>query len=177
MAYKNKEDQKAYGEKYRDDHKEENKKYMEKWREDNPEYDKKRRQNNKEKLRKAGREYHKNNRDKCNKAAKKYKKRVRDTVLKMISGGNPHCVRCGCDDKRLLEINHKDGGGSKENQGGKKAQQFYWDIYMKRRKTDDLELLCRICNARHYLELKYGELPYKIFYNRKENENEESDNC
>lgn len=26
----------------------------------------------------------------------------------------PLCARCGCDDLRLLEANHRDGGGSRE---------------------------------------------------------------
>ena len=183
MAYKSKEDQKAYSKKYRAEHREQNIQYQKKWRENNPEYSKNYRQrnieksriygreyykNNSEKRNEIAREYHKNNKKKCNEITKRYKKKVRYTVLKMISGGIPHCVRCGCDDERFLEVNHKNGGGNKERQKGKRAQQFYWDIYMKRRKTDDLELLCRVCNSRHYLELKYGKLPYKIIWNKGE---------
>jgi hypothetical protein len=29
---------------------------------------------------------------------------------------------------------------------------------------DDLNLLCRVCNALHHLELKYGKLPYLVEY-------------
>ena len=90
---------------------------------------------------------------------------ARKRVLVMISHSiKPTCVRCGCDDERLLEINHKNGGGRQEflKQGNK----LYWDIIMLRRTTDDLEILCRVCNAWHYLELKFNEsLPFKVVWN------------
>ena len=85
-------------------------------------------------------------------------------VLNIISNGNPICNRCGCSDTRLLEINHINGGGSQENKHGSGVTNFLNDIYNGKRKTDDLEILCRVCNARHYLELKYGKLPYKIIF-------------
>lgn len=93
-----------------------------------------------------------------------FRLRFRKTILNILSKNNPICVSCGCDKQELLEINHKNGGGTKEVQRGKKGVKFYWDIYMGRRKTDDLEILCRVCNAKHYLELKYGKLPYRITY-------------
>jgi len=34
-----------------------------------------------------------------------------------------------------------------------------------KRDTKDLEVTCKVCNAKHYLELKYGKLPYQIIYN------------
>lgn len=67
-----------------------------------------------------------------------------------------HCERCGCDDIRLLEINHKNGGGSRQDPNRGKLLR---DIIQNRRSVDDLELLCRPCNALHYLEMKYGPLP------------------
>ena len=72
----------------------------------------------------------------------------------------PKCVRCGCDDMRLLEVNHRDGGGGKEMRGG--GRKFHRDIIMLRRATDDLEILCKPCNGIHYLELKYGKLPFVV---------------
>ena len=91
---------------------------------------------------------------------------VRNVVFNLISNNNPCCANCGCDDKRLLEINHKNGGGGKELKKGKNTNVFMWDIYMGRRKTNDLNLLCRPCNSLHYLELKYGKLPLKILWNK-----------
>lgn len=93
------------------------------------------------------------------------RERVRKVVFNIISNNNPICFSCGCDDTRLLEVNHIKGGGNKELDCGKRHNVFMWDIYMGRRKPHDLNLLCRICNARHYLELKYGRLPFDIKYN------------
>ena len=70
------------------------------------------------------------------------------------------CVRCGCDDLRFLEINHKNG---KDPTGG--GTSLYYDVAACRRKTDDLELLCRPCNHIHYLEMKFGEkIPLRVIY-------------
>lgn len=93
---------------------------------------------------------------------RKSRERLRIVILNIISKGNPKCVRCGCTDKRFLEINHKNGGGTKELR--KKSNQFYWDIQTGKRNVDDLEILCKVCNAWHALELKYGKLNYKINY-------------
>lgn len=80
-----------------------------------------------------------------------------------ISGTiNAKCVRCGCDDWRLLEVNHKNGGGRKEL--GIHSHAFQWAVVMGRRKTDDLEILCRPCNAIHYLERKFGPLPMRVLW-------------
>jgi hypothetical protein len=82
-----------------------------------------------------------------------------------ISGTiNAVCSRCGCDDWRLLEVNHKNGGGRKANEGGWGAPDFKRAVIQGRRKTDDLEILCRPCNAIHYLELKFGPLPMKVLW-------------
>ena len=93
--------------------------------------------------------------------------RLKKSVFALISKSTePHCVRCGCDDLRLLEINHKNGGGGKEYKQGKNAMAIYRDIAMLRRSTDDLELLCRVCNALHYLESKYGRLPMVVLWKK-----------
>jgi len=90
--------------------------------------------------------------------------RVRKTNFNIISNNNPVCANCGCDDIRLLEINHINGGGNKELLKGKGSNSFAWDIYMGRRKTDDLNLLCRPCNALDHLERIFGEIPIRILW-------------
>jgi hypothetical protein len=95
----------------------------------------------------------------------KYRILTRKRVFFKVSGSiSPVCVRCGCDDTRLLEINHKNGGGAKEMQNGKGSTRFYLDIANGTRDTDDLELLCKPCNAIHALELKYGQLPMRVVW-------------
>ena len=94
--------------------------------------------------------------------AKKTRETVRKVIFNLLSDGNPVCANCGCDDARFLEINHINGGGTKELHKGQKTNSFYLDIYSGRRKTDDLNLLCKICNALHFLELKNGKLPFVV---------------
>ena len=91
-----------------------------------------------------------------------YSTRIRSQALQIVARSmRPQCVRCGCDDMRLLEINHKNGGGTKENKGGMNR---FLDIVAERRSVDDLEILCRPCNAIHFLELKFGPLPMKVVW-------------
>ena len=98
--------------------------------------------------------------------AKKNRELIRRVIFNIISNNNPVCENCGCNDLNLLEINHKNGGGTKESHKGKSSNQFYLDIYKGRRKTDDLNLLCKVCNALHYLELKNGKLPFVISWRK-----------
>ena len=157
MAYKNREDAIRYGKKYYRDHKEKLDEINKQWR-----------QNNSEKVKQSIIKWRKNNPERYKisnrKSGKKHERKTRITILNIISGNNPHCVRCGCDDIRLLEINHKNGGGKKD--WGSNPRLFYRDICKGIRKTDDLELLCKVCNAWHALELKYGKLPYNVTYKK-----------
>ena len=79
-------------------------------------------------------------------------------VLGMI--GPLQCVYCGCNTIGALEINHKNGGGCKENKGA--GSVTVNNVYFGRRKTDDLEIVCRVCNAWHYISRKIGEDRWKI---------------
>jgi len=90
---------------------------------------------------------------------------LRKRVFFLVSGGpNAKCVRCGCDDWRVLEVNHKNGGGNREHETGRYARALYHDIMQRRRTTEDLEILCRPCNAIHYLEMKFGPLPIRVVW-------------
>ena len=155
-------DRKEYFEKYYQQHKEHNKKYYEDHKEHLNKCMKEYRIEHKEDIAK----YRSEHKEERNEYMKKRRKERRIKLLNIISDSNVCCIKCGCDDIRLLEINHKNGGGNKELQKGKQSIRFYDDILEGIRKTDDLELLCRICNNRHYLELKFGELPYKISYKK-----------
>lgn len=90
---------------------------------------------------------------------KKYNSKRRRNILLKVSD-NLICERCGCDLVELLEINHKNGGGLKEV--GRKNQKFYTAILNGSRTTDDLNILCKMCNILHYIEMKYGKQPYVL---------------
>mgnify|MGYP001609670019 CR=1 FL=1 len=93
---------------------------------------------------------------------KNFSRRIR--VMQKISNNKIiSCENCGCNIEKLLEINHKHGGGRKEMRNYKPTI-FYSNILKSKRKTDDLNVLCKICNILHYCELKYGKLPYKIMF-------------
>ena len=51
-------------------------------------------------------------------------------------------------------------GGGKEIK--EKGAKYYWEIIQGKREITDLELVCKVCNAKHYLELKYGKQPFQI---------------
>lgn len=80
-----------------------------------------------------------------------YLKRLRLRVLEKLGG---RCIYCGCDIPEALEINHKDKERKKQDKskyGTVNNKSFFFKILNGKRKTDDLELTCRICNAWYYL--------------------------
>ena len=91
-------------------------------------------------------------------------RRYRQRAVLLVGRGAMACVRCGCDDIRCLEINHKNGGGGKEHAEIRaKGRSLHRLIAQMKRAVDDLELLCRPCNAVHFLEMKLGTtLPFRI---------------
>jgi predicted nucleic-acid-binding Zn-ribbon protein len=82
------------------------------------------------------------------KTVNKYSKNLRNRTLIFLGG---KCVKCGCTDLDALEINHIDGGGSKDKYAKGRRKQYYLDILSGRRKSDDLNIMCKVCNAWHCL--------------------------
>ena len=83
------------------------------------------------------------------------KKRAMDKV------GGAICKRCGCDELDFLEFNHKNGGGCKEYKKTKYAPMTD-KILTHKRNIDDLEILCRVCNALEFLERKNNKQSKKF---------------
>lgn len=128
---KNKEKIKRYNQKYRQEHKEELKEYHKKYR-----------QEHKEKIKKRNKKYHQKHREKIIEWNQNRRKEVLD-----VMGGK--CVYCGCDRVEALQINHKYGGGRQDPAGT--GTRLIGAILHDRRKTDDLEIACYVCNAWHKL--------------------------
>ncbi len=64
------------------------------------------------------------------------------------------CVKCGISDWRVLQVNHINGGGQKEQRRGRSEGRphMYQDILTGRRSTDDLDLRCANCNVLYEYE-------------------------
>jgi hypothetical protein len=122
------------------------------------EYTKNYYQKNKEYLvehrKKYDKEHYQLNKELIKNRVKEYHQKQRLMTLFLLGG---KCAHCGCDNLKALEINHKNGGGYKEYKLGGTTR-LYSKILNGERKTDDLELLCRICNAHHKLT-KLDKLP------------------
>ncbi len=75
-------------------------------------------------------------------------RRVREAAIGKL-GGNV-CANCGCDEVGILEINHILGGGRqalKETQN----RQLYRAIVNDKVNLNEYNVLCRVCNALHYV--------------------------
>jgi len=101
--------------------------------------------------------------------ARKHRDRQRNYIRKMrlrvIEKLGGKCVNCGCDNPNALEMNHINGGGSKEyrERHGALQKTLYYEILNGKR--NDIELTCKICNALHYLvKIKGLENKWTIIY-------------
>jgi hypothetical protein len=74
--------------------------------------------------------------------------RVRESAIDKLGGRR--CAQCGCDEFGLLEINHINGGGRAAAKA-RQNRQLYRDIASGRVQPSDYNILCRVCNALHYV--------------------------
>lgn len=131
---------------------------------------------NKEKVRQIRKRYVETHREQYNAYQKRYAVKLRAIpnhnkvryqrtklrALRKISGLEiPECNRCGCDELRFLEINHKNGGGTRERKQSPTSG-LCQEVASGKRETSDLNVLCRVCNAVDYLERKYGDVKQRF---------------
>ena len=99
------------------------------------------------------------NKDKRNKYQRNYHQKFKEEVYRKVGKGRLVCVYCDCNDISFLEINHKNGDGNNERReisGGLNTPYRFWkNIKDGKRKIDDLELVCKLCNWNHYYKLKF----------------------
>lgn len=111
---------------------------------------------------KVSKEYYQKHKEKIKAYKKEYyqRKALRIEALEIVGKHILKCFNCGCDDIRVLQINHIDGNGSKEfREVGSKR--FYRNIIDGLRSTKDLNILCKVCNVAHFVKLRYG-LEFKV---------------
>lgn len=130
--------------------------YSTKHNRDNPEAkrksDKLYRERHKEAIAQKDREYYLANREKiisqCNAYAVGYNQQKRNSAIDVLGG---KCVRCGIDDRRVLQIDHINGGGKKEERkigNGGIVKKILTEG------TAGYQLLCANCNWIKRWELK-----------------------
>ena len=159
--------------KYRETHKEENRLYREKNKE---EIKRKQHENylkNREAIIQRTTKYHHDHKEERQKWYAKY---YQDIRLKVLARIDPQmkCAMCGCEDTRFLEVNHIKGGGNKERKklsknGKDESQNMILLIHKKKRGIEDLNLLCRACNAVDHLEREFGKTGLKVVWNEPKN--------
>lgn len=125
------------------------KEYSKKWQKEHREQlrlaNKKYREKHREEFRKRGREYYHKHRDRIHaNITRKYWER-KEKLFEILGGKK--CVRCGFDDERALQFDHKFGGGLKEQITSKRGRdnlKYYIENPNIARKK--LQVLCANCN-------------------------------
>jgi len=79
---------------------------------------------------------------------RRYRLRLRLKVIELLGG---KCIKCGNTDDRVLQVNHKNGGGGKEK-SRRPVYTLFRDIIKGVRTTDDIDLRCANCNILYQYE-------------------------
>ena len=87
--------------------------------------------------------------------------RVRERAMERLGGKK--CSNCGCDSFSVLEINHIYGGG---RQALKTTQnrQLYRAIMNDKVDLNEYNVLCRVCNALHYVQNVLGVSGHQVVW-------------
>ncbi|MCP9492906.1 MAG: hypothetical protein MSG64_00465 [Pyrinomonadaceae bacterium MAG19_C2-C3] len=88
-------------------------------------------------------------------------RRLREKAIEILGG--KQCAKCGCDEYSLLEINHIKGGGQAE-QKLKSPRQLCRDIIKANVDRSEYNVLCRVCNALHYVEDILGVKGHQVIW-------------
>ena len=88
-------------------------------------------------------------------------KRMREKAIGRLGGRR--CADCGCDELTLLEINHIKGGGRAAAKV-RQNRQLYREIAGGRVELSDYNVLCRVCNALHYVRDILGVKGHKVIW-------------
>ena len=114
---------------------------------------------NKERISRRDKEYYLKNKERI----RRRENNLREKALEIVGRGKLECINCGCNKIKILEINHKNGGGSEEVKKYYKGRYtFYSAIISGKRSIEDVEILCKPCNQIHYVGFKFNVLGFKI---------------
>lgn len=87
--------------------------------------------------------------------------RVRERAMERLGG--KLCVNCGCDEFSVLEINHIHGGGRRSLKATQNRQ-FYRAIMNDKLDLTEYNVLCRVCNALHYVQEVLGIKGHEVIW-------------
>lgn len=87
--------------------------------------------------------------------------RVREKAMERLGG--KVCSGCGCDEFSVLEINHIHGGGRKALKTTQNRQ-LYRAIMNDKADLNEYNVLCRICNALHYVQDVLGVKGHRVLW-------------
>ena len=78
--------------------------------------------------------------------------RLRVRVMEFFSDGEPRCMCCGEKEIKFLQIDHINGGGSKERRDVKKkgGSEFYRWLLLQKKDLTRYQVLCMNCNRAKY---------------------------
>ena len=88
-------------------------------------------------------------------------KRTREKAMERLGGKK--CCNCGCNEFSILEINHINGGGRKASKE-KQNRQLYRDIVNDKADLSEYNVMCRVCNALHYVRDILGVGGHKVLW-------------
>ena len=158
--YKNRKKHLQNCKKYYLEDKEKYKKQTIKWQKENPEATKEIRQKS-----------YLKNKEKANKRSRTYTLKRRIQVLEVYGGKNPKCKHCGCNEIKLLHLDHikNDGKQEREKLGLLGAGFYGWLIKNNYPNKKKYQILCKNCNwIKHVNNLKTKEYGSK-YTKRKKN--------
>jgi len=87
--------------------------------------------------------------------------RVRERAMERLGG--KICSNCGCDDFSVLEINHIYGGG-RQSLKMTQNRQLYREIMNDKVDLSAYNVLCRVCNALHYVQDVLGIRGHQVLW-------------
>lgn len=91
---------------------------------------------------------------------KEYRTKYRASIFEMLGY---KCARCGFDDVRALQIDHKNGGGNNERKLNLGRKDYYKRILDKISEGNtDYQILCANCNWIKRFENNENKNKYKI---------------
>ncbi len=89
--------------------------------------------------------------------------RLRDEVFEILGGAQ--CAECGCDVRELLEVNHIAADGAYERKSlGKQPLSLYQDIRAARADKIRYNVLCKVCNALHFVQTVRGVKGHRVIW-------------